>query len=335
MKNFKRKSSLWMKVMMIVCVMLCSLQVARVAYAVPVTDVLGDTENGVTSLATGAMGVLQGIADTAKTAFIIATVAMLVDITVLSNEGKKYDQTDVGNTQNNMSTLHATAVGGDNNFSTQLTNYNQPATYPSSDKNPITGDKVTYSATSANTLVGGNKKHSDTQSKAAASFVQNSSGAGIGLSKPSDTWRQNTTPEAVRYSAYYNLSAANQSHTSNTMVGLQSKAAPVDSKGGTTTSSAQQSSDALALTYCDPDNNKLIKTLPILQFPCMAAGVLALAPTVVKMGLNMFTSAVGMLGGINSTASSAMGFSMVDPMHKQATDAAAGSQANAYKKSSS
>lgn len=341
MKNNRRRSS-WYKVIIIIGVFLICFRIDNVAFSQtdPIADgldALNLVVDTLTSVGETLVSVMQTAGKIALGIYALEALKMAGQLSQVASEGTKYDQTDIANTQNNMSEMHNQSVGNESNFTNQLANYNQQTTYPSSDKNQITGKTITYSATSANTLIGGNKVHSSTQETAAKSFVVNSSGAGVGLSAPSQSWRVNTTPEAVRYNAFYNLTAANQSQTTNALTGLQSKTTKVDSQGNTTSSSSQMSADVAALAYCDPNNPNAfdaVKNKPLMSLACMVGGVLNLAPTLIPMAVSYTITGIGMLGSLNSTASTATTFTMLDPMHKQATDAAAGSEANAYKKSS-
>ncbi len=340
MKLLRKASSMWLKIVIIIGASVLCLQINNVAYAIPTitSDPIAEALDLIISVATAA-NALTNLAGKAlwilKWGIIVGVVAdvgtLLAQVTLTATEGNLYDQNDTGQTQSSMGTFNNEAYGNPNNFTNQLANYNQPVEVKSSDVNSLSGDPITYSATSANTLLGGSKVYSADQNKAAGYYVKNSTGAGIGLSKPNDTWRTNTTPEAVRYNAYYNMSAANQSQTAQALVGIQSKSVTpqADNPDGLKSTSSQHSSDALSMTVCESKSN------PFIKIGCMVASMAALAPTVLKMGFNMFSSTMGLLGGLNTTASSAMSFGVLDPMFKQATDSAAGSQSNAYKKSSS
>ena len=269
-------------------------------------------------------------------------------LTTLSNESNqvgaqgsaKYSEspapgTDAGADVNN--------TGNTDNFTNQLANYNQPAVTKGNkdtDTNSISKKTVNFLSNSANTLIGGNSMHSAEQATATKNYVVNASGGGIGMSKPDETWRKNTTPEAVEYNAYYNNVASTQSQSTNALLSLQS------SKTGTTIkkddgSSSQQSPMSQAMgvitfqnCLSDPNDPDKWKNPFVMMF-CVIQNAGALFPAVGSIASNITQSTTGLLGGLNSSGSSGMNAGVVVPMHKEATDAAAGSQANAYKKSAS
>lgn len=282
---------------------------------------------------------------TYATIFVDALVGAVKESATLSTNYQNSNQVAaLGSSDNTTPGPNAGAdinnTGNTNNFTNQLANFNQPLVTPgnsATDKNSYSGKTVNFLSTSANTLIGGNDKHSTQQSTAAQNYVVNASGGGIGLSKPDETWRKNTTPEAIQYNAYYNHVASTQSQSTNALLGLQSSKSTTNPDGTSSNNSPMsQAMGILTFQSCMPNSGDQTNSKNIFSmFFCVVQNVGAMFPAAGYIIGNFSQSATGLLGGINATGASAMNYGVVTPMNKQATDAAAGSEANAYKKSSS
>ncbi len=306
-----------------------------------------DTANSVSNVAKNLIQVGTIVYNTAQIALLVGVVATIVTAvvgasvevaTIITMENKaKMD------TQTNANQGVLDSAGNESTLGPQLTNYNKPQSTVGTDASSPTGldynsnsgqgRPVTYYGNSANTLIGGKAQYSRAHAEQAQNFVANSSGSNIGIAKPNPTWRQHTTREAVQYNAYYNSASANQS--------LSTNALSLFSASGTTNSAAgnesvmSQVEGVFTYKKCDPNvpGQKEMRNIFVWLF-CFISKTGAVIPAAGYWGFNVTKSLVATVGGLNATGASAFNFSVVNPLGKQADDAAAGATAKGIKKNS-
>lgn len=244
--------------------------------------------------------------------------------------------------------VHTNSVGEPDTLQAQLTNYvSMSAPVKVKDLNSdLNKNKATqkpvleYSSTSAMSLMGGHRQYSPEHQQAANNFVYNSSGAGVGIAKPAIV--VHPTREHISYNANFNLTAANQSHSSSALSTVYAGGVtPTDSNGNPlkdkdknpiNKSSMSQAFDVLTFQTCIPTDSKDIKNNFIVQLGCMVMNVGALVPA----GLYVFTSlgrlTSGVTAGLSSMVTAGFQKGFLDPSKSQADISQIGADTNSTKK---